>query len=289
MKMAAMTIVALVGASAMCHASDSPLVPKFVEETKTSGFSNLFKGEWEYMVGGGTAVFDCNGDYLPEVLLAGGENKAVFYRNASAKGGALKFEPLESGLEQDKVLGAYPLDVDGDGTMDVMLLRQGENILMRGTGLCRFERANEAWGFDGGDAWSAAFAATWEKGASFPTLAVGNYINREEEFSPWGSCTDNWLHRPAANGGKFAAPIPLKPSFCPLSMLFTDWNRSGTPALRLSNDREYMKAGRSSSGALSPARNQSFTRPLTAGHACASGAWALPQPTSTATVTRTII
>ena len=92
--------------------------------------------------------------------------------------------------------GAYPMDVDSDGNTDLVLLRVGENVVMRGLGDCRFERANEAWGFDGGDAWSTAFAATWEKGAEWPTLAIGNYINRLEETSPWGSCTDNWLHRP---------------------------------------------------------------------------------------------
>jgi hypothetical protein len=37
--------------------------------------------------------------------------------------------------------------------------------------------------------------------------------------------------------------VALKPSFCALSMLFTDWNRSGTPSLRVSNDREYYKGG----------------------------------------------
>lgn len=235
--------VLLAMASGPALTAEIPLTPKFIEETASSGLKTLFKGEWEYMVGGGVAAFDCNGDYLPELVTAGGENKAAFYRNASARGGALKFEAETSGLEQEKVLGTYPLDVDGDGNIDVMLLRQGENMLMRGLGACKFERANEAWGFDGGNAWSAAFAATWEKGASWPTLAVGNYINREEEFSPWGSCTDNWLHRPVAGTGKFGAPIPLKPSFCPLSMLFTDWNRTGTPALRMSNDREYYEGG----------------------------------------------
>ena len=49
------------------------------------------------------------------------------------------------------------------------------------------------------------------------------------------------LHRP--NGNKFAQPLALKPSYCPLSMLFTDWNRSGTPSLRFSNDREYYEGG----------------------------------------------
>ena len=95
--------------------------------------------------------------------------------------------------------GAYPLDIDSDGNMDVVMLRVGENVVMRGEGDCRFSRANEAWGFDGGDGWSTAFAATWEKGSSWPTLAIGNYIDRAEEMEPWGSCTDNWLHRPAAD------------------------------------------------------------------------------------------
>ena len=101
------------------------------------------------------------------------------------------------------MLGAYPLDIDSDGMMDLVVLRLGENQLMRGLGDCRFEGANEAWGFDGGDAWSTAFAAIWEKGQTWPTLAIGNYIDRKEEAFPWGSCTDNWLH-PARRASGFA-------------------------------------------------------------------------------------
>ena len=219
-------------------------IPTFVEETASSGVASVYSGEWQYMVGGGVAAFDCDADGFPDILLAGGSSPANFYRNTSARGGPLKFVKETSGLEIDKVTGAYPLDIDGDGVTDLALLRVGENIVMRGLGHCKFERANEAWGFDGGDAWTAAFAATWEKGASWPTLAVGNYIDRSKEIDPWGSCTDNWLHRPLTNTDrKFAAPIPLKPSFCALSMLFTDWNRSGTPSLRVSNDREYYEGG----------------------------------------------
>jgi enediyne biosynthesis protein E4 len=223
----------------------SAAVPSFVEETESAGIDHLYDGDWEFTVGGGVAVFDCNDDGFADMLLAGGALPAKFYRNVSPRGGALKFEAVKSGLEFDKVTGAYPLDVDSDGLMDIVLLRVGENLVMRGKGGCRFERANEAWGFDGGDAWSTAFAATWEKGAQWPTLAIGNYVDRTEEISPWGSCTDNWLHRPEAGNAprKFAAPLPLKPSFCALSMLFTDWNRSGTPSLRVSNDREYYEGG----------------------------------------------
>ncbi len=222
----------------------------FVEETTPSGIASVYEGDWEYMVGGGAAAFDCDANGFPDLLLAGGAKPATFYRNQSTQGGPLSFAATPSGLELDAVLGAYPLDIDSDGITDIALLRLGENLVMRGLGDCRFERANEAWGFDGGDAWSAAFAATWEGGAPWPSLAIGNYVDRKEEAFPWGSCTDNWLHRGAASG--FAPPLPLTPSFCALSMLFTDWNRSGTPSLRVSNDREYYKGGQEQMWRIDP-------------------------------------
>lgn len=219
--------------------AETPVVPTFVAED--AGVTSIFAGDWQYMVGGGASAFDCSGDGKADLFTSGGEGPSSLWRNESAVGGALSFTKVASGLEIDAVTGAYPLDIDADGLTDLAVMRVGENVLMRGLGDCKFERANEAWGFDGGDAWSTAFAATWEKGQDWPTLAVGNYINRFEEAFPWGSCTDNWLHRP--DGTRFAPPLPLTPSFCALSILFSDWNRSGTPSLRVSNDREYYKKG----------------------------------------------
>ena len=241
----ALLVFTIADATTSFAEEDALAIPTFQEETRSAGVDSIYAGEWEYMVGGGVATFDCNSDGYPDMFLSGGETPAKFYRNVSTRDGALKFEPEKSGLELDAVIGAYPLDIDSDGIMDLVLLRVGENVVMRGLGGCRFERANELWGFDGGDAWSTALAATWERGADWPTIAIGNYIDRREEMSPWGSCTDNWLHRPGAVAGerRFAAPLALKPSFCPLSMLFTDWNRSGTPSLRVSNDREYYEGG----------------------------------------------
>jgi len=189
------------------------------------------------MVGGGVAAFDCNEDGLPDLLLSGGSNKAKFYRNISPVAGALRFVEQASGLEIDQVSATYPIDIDGDGKTDIVLLRAGEDLLMRGLGNCRFERANEAWGFVGSQEWSTAFSATWEKGQNWPTLAVGQYIDRNSSF-PWGSCKPNLLYRPSSGKG-FAPPLPLAPGYCALSLLFSDWNRSGTPSLRVSNDREY--------------------------------------------------
>ena len=256
MRLAASVFAVLLLMSGIAVAEDrAPVVPSFVEETASAGLNHTFAGEWEFMVGGGAASFDCNDDGFPDVLLAGGETPATFFRNASTRGGALKLTAEPSGLELDMVSGAYPLDVDSDGVTDIVLLRVGENVVMRGLGGCKFERANEALAFTGGNAWWTSFAATWEKGSGWPTLAFGSYIDREEDIAPWGSCTDNWLLRPAAGGQRYGAPTPLKPSFCPLSMLFTDWNRSGTPSLRISNDREYYKGGQEQMWKLEPGKD----------------------------------
>ena len=233
--------------------AQDPPVPAFVDETAVSGLSATYAGAWEQMVGGGVATFDCNGDARPDLLIAGGTSPASLWLNESPPGGALQFR-RGGGPATDltEVSGAYPLDMDSDTVTDLILLRVGENVVLRGLGDCRFERANESWGFHGGDGWSTALAATFEKGAAWPTIAVGNYIDRRQEIEPWGHCTANLLHRPAADGRGFAPPIELLPSHCALSMLFTDWNRSGTPALRVSNDREYYKGGQEQLWRLAP-------------------------------------
>lgn len=209
-------------------------IPNFVEETDPSGLNSRYDGD--FVVGGGVATFDCNGDGLPDLLLSGGSNKAKFYRNTSSVGGSLKFVEQASGLEVDQVSGAYPLDIDNDGITDLVLLRAGPDFLMRGLGNCRFENANARLNFKPDNLWTTAFAATWEKGQNLPTLAFGKYVDRSTKY-PWGSCKGNALFRPS--GQSYAASIPLEPSYCALSMIFSDWNRSGTPSLRIANDREY--------------------------------------------------
>jgi enediyne biosynthesis protein E4 len=227
-------------------AADDLRPPHFTDTTAASGIHASYDGDWQYMVGGGVAAFDCAHDGRPSVLIAGGESKARFFRNVSKPGGLPRFELQTSGLELDSVVGAYPIDIDGDGEIDLVVLRIGKIDLMRGVGNCRFENANAAWGFESQDAWWTSFSATWEKGEKWPTLAFGSYVDRTKD-EPWGTCTQNLLYRPAREAGepqrRFATPIPLSPSFCPLSMLFTDWNRSGTPSLRIANDREYYEGG----------------------------------------------
>jgi hypothetical protein len=115
-------------ALAATPAFSEPVVPIFTDETATAGLATIYEGEWEYMVGGGVATFDCSGDRKPEVFLSGGSGKSALYLNRSAVGGALAFEKTDA-IALDAVLGAYPLDIDSDGVLDLVVLRLGENRL----------------------------------------------------------------------------------------------------------------------------------------------------------------
>jgi hypothetical protein len=214
--------------------------PAFVAETG-SGLDHVYDGGFEYFVGGGVAVFDCDADSLPDVYLAGGANEAALYRNESSPAGPLQFDKLEGdATDLGGVTGAYPLDVDNDGITDLAVLRIGENVMLRGLGDCAFERANEAWSVEGGDAWTEAFSATWEDGETRPTFVFGNYLRRDATAGE-SQCDDHALLRPARDA--YADPLVLSPGWCTLSALFSDWSGSGRRDLRMTNDRHYYEDG----------------------------------------------
>ncbi|MCB1336607.1 MAG: CRTAC1 family protein [Maritimibacter sp.] len=202
---------------------------------------HVYDGGWEHFVGGGVAVFDCSGDGLPEIFAAGGENPAALFLNASeAPGGALRF--VASDLAPiDHVVGAYPLDIDSDGRLDLAVLRVGPNLLLKGGPDCAFTDATADWGLATDDRWTTAFSATWEPGQDWPTLAFGNYVDRNDPEGPFEACDVNQLYRPGPEG--YGAAKLLDPGFCPLSILFADWRRRGRADLWLSNDRHYYVRG----------------------------------------------
>ena len=218
-----------------------PRAPGFVDDTATSGLEFSYDGPFEYAVGAGVAVFDCNDDGRQDVYLAGGEGPAALFQNDSHVGGELRFIRLaDEATDLTAVNGAYPIDVDSDGVTDLMTLRWGENVALRGLGDCRFERANETWAIDGGAEMTEAFSATWEAGEDLPTLAFGNYLD-PGNFDLDSRCQTNELLRPAPGGTGYGPPIPLAPGYCALSILFSDWDGSGRRDLRISNDRAYYR------------------------------------------------
>lgn len=214
----------------------TPAAPRYVEEAAAAGIAHAYEGEFEFFVGGGVTVFDCNSDGRPDAYIAGGSRAASLFRNESPAEGALNFSRLAAEeTDLTEVTGAYALDIDRDGHADLAVLRRGENVLLRGLGNCRFERANEAWGFDGGEAWTAAFSARWDEGSDWPTLAFGNYLDPAD--SQRSRCSPNVLMRPGQAG--YGDTEDLAPAWCTLSLLFSDWDRSGRRDLRVSNDRHY--------------------------------------------------
>ena len=222
-------------------------IPHMVEEAVDAGVVHSYTGPWEYFVGGGVAAFDCNGDRFPDLFLAGGKNPAQLFINESDAGSHLTFKQVPLALSdkhKTQVLGAYPINLDNDEHTDLVVLRLGENLVLKGGADCSFELANNTFGFDGGRDWSTSFAATWETDAVFPSLAIGNYVDRTAPGTPWGTCSaGQFLRSNNSDSPQYDEPFLLEPSHCTLSMLFTDWNKSGQPALRMTNDRQYYRGG----------------------------------------------
>ena len=212
--------------------------PHFVNESAQSGVDHVYDGEFEFFVGGGVAAFDCNDDGRDELFIAGGSNPSALYRNDSSPGGQLRFVQMPSPTtDLIAVTGAYPLDIDSDGLVDLAVLRRGVSVMLRGLGDCLFEDANQQLGL-GDNGWTAAFSATWEGVNQLPTLAFGHYLKPETN-----QCADSVLVRPAGTGVTYGPPISLSPGYCTLSVLFSDWSRSGRRDLRMANDRHYYTDG----------------------------------------------
>jgi hypothetical protein len=240
----AAAVVAAFVSSRTSTPRDALAAPRFVDETASSGLDHVYDGNFTFATGGGVAALDCNDDGKAELYLAGGKNRATLFRNDSTAGGPLRFVRLTSAVtDLSAVTGAYPLDVDGDGNVDLAVLRAGRNELLRGLGNCTFEPANDRWSFAGGSSLSTAFSATWEPGNVLPTIAIGNYLGLDDGGKATLDCDTNELYRPAVGGARYASPSTLSPGYCALSMLFSDWDRSGRRDLRVTNDRQYYVDG----------------------------------------------
>jgi hypothetical protein len=236
---AIVTLAAVAVAGCGGSSDEAAEAPHFVDEAAAAGVDHRYTGDFQFFVGGGVAAFDCDEDGRPDLYFAGGSSPAALYRNESPMGGALRLAQVPSAAtDLDAVTGAYPLDVDSDGHIDLAVLRFGEDVVLRGDGHCGFARANETLGLDGGEDWTVAFSATWEESNALPTLAFGSYLTSDRE-----ACADSRLVRPAPDGEAYTEPTPLTPGYCTLSMLFSDWNRSGRADLRMTNDRHYYRDG----------------------------------------------
>ena len=214
---------------ALVIAAPSLAAPRF-ENLSGRLPEHSYSGGWEHFVGGGIAVFDCDQDGLPDIFAAGGDAPARLIRNLG------EFEFAETGAKlPTAVTGAYPLDFDADGFLDLFVLRVGPNMILKGGPECTFVDATTAFGLPQNDRWSTAFTAWWEPGEELPILAVGNYVDRANPDGPFEACDVNAIIRPNAKGYSETA---LEPGFCALSIL-TAKDARNRRSLRISNDRHY--------------------------------------------------
>ena len=223
-------------------------IPRFKEIAIAAGIEHTYSGPWEYFVGGGVAVIDCNGDHKPDLFIAGGESNAALFVNTSEPAGDITFDrkPDYVTTPQTAVTGAYPIDIDNDGHLDLAVLRVGRNRLLRGRGDCTFDHNFEAFKLPSDNSWTTSFSANFEQGQPYPTLVFGNYVDRIAPGSPWGTCDDHHLYKPLADRDSptlYSDYLALSPGHCALSLMFTDWNRSGRASLRVTNDRQYHRGG----------------------------------------------
>ncbi len=225
--------------SALLPVAAAQAGPVFTEHAVALGIDHRYTGGWEHFVGGGVAVFDCDGDMFPEIYAAGGSAPAILLHNRTGGGEFTFAENTPDELALTGVTGAYPIDIDSDGQLDLAILRVGPNVLMRGLQDCQFEAFKINFRSD--DRWSTAFSATWEQTNHLPTMAFGNYVDLQDPAGPFEACEQNRLYRPS--GDRYAQPSSLEPGFCALSMLFSDWGRRGLADLRISNDRHYYVRG----------------------------------------------
>jgi len=144
-------------------------------------------------------------------------------------------------IELEGVIRRLSLDIDGDGHMDLFVLRVGGNLLLKGGPDC-LSRSPTRKGLRRRSRLDDVLRAEWSRDRN--SRRCDRPLCRPAcAGSPWGTCEDNSLYRPQP-GDKpdYSVRTPLAPGFCALSMLFTDWNRSGVPSLRVSNDRQYYAA-----------------------------------------------
>ena len=216
---------------------------------------------------------------VPDVYLAGGGNPAALFRNESPTGGALRFTPVAIAGD-----GSHGRDGRLPDRHRQRRDRRPRRPAHRGTAAAARPRrlplraGERHWGLSPTTAVATAFSATWEGGRAcrrWRSATTSSDAAPTERYV----CPDSQLFRPDASAQATHRRSPLVPGYCPLSMLFSDWDGSGRRDLRVSNDRQYYDndVGRRAAVAVRAGRAPApVHRRGRLGARCVCGAWASP-------------
>ena len=224
-----------------CLAAE-PVTPRFFEMAGQAGLHHVFSSGDLFDVGGGVAAFDCDADMDIDLFLAGGVGPAALYINTTEPGNAISFQEAGEKLalndgQSANVTGAYALDFDNDGDMDLFVLRFGVNLLLENDGQCNFSIANNKVGIPDADENTTAFAAAWIADRPDPVLFVGNYLAHQADNENGDECAASYSLRFVEADEPSERRMELvTPSYCPLSYLLVDWSGRGQFDLRTAND-----------------------------------------------------
>ena len=238
---AAAVLIALVAVGAGATGTGQPATPHYVEEAVAAGLDHRYDGDFQYFVGGGVATFDCNDDGLPDVYLAGGSGPAALFENRQPdrRGAPLRAgrEPGHRPRRGHRRLPArrrrrrHHRPRGAPGRRERAPARAGRLPLrarQRGAGPRRRQR------LDGG---VLGDLGGREHAADAGVRAVRDRRRRAATRPTPARPTSS--SGPTASGTRYARADGPRPGWCALSMLFSDWSRSGRADLRVSNDRHY--------------------------------------------------
>jgi hypothetical protein len=150
------------------------------------------------IMAGGLALFDADGDGLPDLYLCnggpitaespGGDPPCRFFRNR----GGLRFEDrtADCGAPGPSfAMGAAAADFDGDGRIDLLVTGWRDQRLYRNLGGCRFEDVTERAGLTSSD-WTTGAAWADLDGDGDLDLYVAGYLDYDPKAPPFCAAPD---------------------------------------------------------------------------------------------------
>ena len=208
---------------------------------------------------------------------------AALYRNESPTGGALRVRRRSTTPAADArpaSTGAYPLDVDGDGRVDLAVLRDGRDVAAaRARRLPLRAGERRAGRSTAATAMTTAFSATWE-GRATPARRwrSGNYLELDAgrparpACAPTTSCSGRDRGQPGTPPRSRCRPGAARCRCCSATGTGPAGATCGSATIASTTD---LGDGQEQLWRIGAGRGRrGCTPPMTAGSSCRSRAWA---------------